>query len=78
YKVLATPNPKKHQTLRLSGLDGSKDYQVTGSGRTYYGDELMTVGLQLPTEFNGVNGGSAERGGDFQSQVFYLQKTEGR
>jgi alpha-galactosidase len=78
YKVLATPNPKKQQTLRLSGLDGSKMYKVAGREQTYYGDELMNVGLPLPTEFNGVNGGSAERGGDFQSQVFYLQKTEGR
>ncbi|MEH7480613.1 alpha-galactosidase [Neobacillus drentensis] len=77
YKVLATPNPKKQQTLRLSGLAESKMYKVAGSERTYYGDELMNVGLPLPTEFNGVNGGSAERGGDFQSQVFYLQKTEG-
>ncbi|PGY06968.1 alpha-galactosidase [Bacillus sp. AFS031507] len=77
YKVLATPNPKKKQTLRLSGLAESKMYKVAGSERTYYGDELMNVGLPLPTEFNGVNGGSAERGGDFQSQVFYLQKTEG-
>ncbi|MEY2192126.1 alpha-galactosidase [Neobacillus sp. BF23-41] len=77
YKVLATPNPKKKQTLRLSGLAESKIYKVAGSERTYYGDELMNVGLPLPTEFNGVNGGSAERGGDFQSQVFYLQKTEG-
>jgi alpha-galactosidase len=76
YKVLAAPNPNKHLTLRLSGLDESKDYKVTGSEQTYYGDELMTVGLRLPTEFNGVNGGSFERGGDFQSQVFYLRSTE--
>ena len=34
YKVLATPNPKKHQTLRLSGLDESKMYKVAGSERT--------------------------------------------
>ncbi|MBT2699580.1 alpha-galactosidase [Bacillus sp. ISL-40] len=78
YKVLATPNPKKQQTLRLSGLAESKMYKVAGREQTYYGDELMNVGLPLPTEFNGVNGGSAERGGDFQSQVFYLQKTEGK
>jgi alpha-galactosidase len=76
YKVLATPNPRKHQTLRLSGLDESKMYKVSGSERTFYGDELMNVGLPLPTEFNGCNGGSAERGGDFQSYVFYLKSIE--
>jgi alpha-galactosidase len=76
YKVLAAPNPKKQHTLRLNGLAESKEYKVAGSERTYFGDELMMVGLQLPTEFNGVNGGSFERGGDFQSQVFYLKRTE--
>jgi alpha-galactosidase len=76
YKVLATPNPKKQQMLRLSGLDESKNYKVAGCERYFYGDELMTVGLQLPTEFNGVNGGSFERGGDFQSYVFYLKSIE--
>jgi alpha-galactosidase len=76
YKVLATANPRKHQTLRLSGLDESKMYKVAGSERMFYGDELMQVGLPLPTEFNGVNGGDFERGGDFQSQVFYLKSME--
>lgn len=75
YKVLATPNAPKQQTLRLSGLDESTIYHVVGSNQSYYGDELMQVGLQLPTEFNGVNGKSAERGCDFQSQVFYLKST---
>ncbi|MFX3624372.1 MAG: alpha-galactosidase [Ectobacillus sp.] len=76
YKVLAMPNSQKHQTLRLSGLDESAVYSVSGSDRLYYGDELMEVGLKLPTEFNGVNGKKAERGGDFQSQVFYLKREE--
>lgn len=72
YKVLATPNSLKHQTLRLTGLDESLVYKAEGGGRTYYGDELMQVGLPLPTEFNGVNSGNATRSGDFQSRVFYL------
>jgi alpha-galactosidase len=76
YKVLATPSSRKQQTLRLSGLDESKTYSVIESGKTYYGDELMNVGLPLPIEFNGVNGQLAQRGGDFQSQVFYLKSTE--
>ncbi|TCN26636.1 alpha-galactosidase [Mesobacillus foraminis] len=76
YKVLATANPPKQQTLRLDGLDPSKVYQVPGLAQSFYGDELMAVGLPLPTEFNGVNRQKAERGGDFQSQVFYLQSTE--
>ncbi|MEH7010869.1 alpha-galactosidase [Neobacillus niacini] len=71
YKVLAAPNGRKHQTLRLCGVDEAKVYQV--AGRNYYGDELMQIGLQLPTEFNGVNSQKAKRGGDFQSQVFHIK-----
>jgi alpha-galactosidase len=73
YKVLAVPNSRKHQTLRLSGLDESKVYNT--EGRNYYGDELMQVGLPLPTEYNGVNSKQAKRGGDYQSQVFYIKST---
>jgi len=74
YKVLAEPNPRKQQTLRLTGLDESSSYEVNGS--YYYGDELMQAGLQLPIEFNGVNSRSAERSGDYQSHVFYLRQRE--
>ncbi|WP_042357211.1 alpha-galactosidase [Bacillus rubiinfantis] len=72
YKVLAEPTPPKQQTLKLIGLNESLEYKVSGHERSYFGDELMQAGLQLPTEFNGTNGGNAERGGDFQSLVFYL------
>ena len=71
YKVLATPNAQKQQNLRLRGLAKEKAYEV--GGRIYFGDELMHVGLQLPTEFNGVNRQVAKRGGDFHSNVFYLK-----
>jgi alpha-galactosidase len=74
YKVLATPNSRKQQTVKLSGLAEDMTYAV--EGKTYYGDELMQVGLQLPTEFNGVNRQVAKRGGDFQSHVFYLKIVE--
>ncbi|MGG5254420.1 alpha-galactosidase [Neobacillus sp. SM06] len=74
YKVLATPNSPKHQTLKLVGLDQEKVYQVNGLKQMFYGDELMQVGLPLPTEFNGVNGNNAKRGGDFQSEVFYFKQ----
>ncbi|WML54967.1 alpha-galactosidase [Neobacillus sp. PS3-12] len=77
YKVLATPNPPKQQTLKLTGLDASTVYEVNNEGQFYFGDELMQVGIQLPTEFNGANGRIAERGGDYQSQIFYLKRTDG-
>jgi alpha-galactosidase len=73
YKILATPNSRKQQNLRLSGLIEEIIYEAAGSNQTYYGDELMAIGLPLPTEFNGVNSQIAKRSSDFQSQVFYLK-----
>lgn len=75
YKVLATANPKKQQVLPLKGLDVNLLYEVNGE-KVYYGDELVYRGLPLPIEFNGVNGKLAERGGDYQSAVFYLNGRE--
>lgn len=75
YKVLATANPKKQQVLPLKGLDVNLLYEVNGE-KAYYGDELVYRGLPLPIEFNGVNGKLAERGGDYQSAVFYLNGRE--
>lgn len=75
YKVLATANPKKQQVLPLKGLDVNLLYEVNGE-KAYYGDELVYRGLPLPIEFNGVNGKLTERGGDYQSVVFYLNGRE--
>ncbi|MFC5774775.1 alpha-galactosidase [Ectobacillus antri] len=74
YQVLTSANPPKHKTLRLAGLDENRVYEVCG--KQFYGDELMTIGLPLPTEFNGVNGATAKRGGDYQSEVFYVKWVE--
>ncbi|WP_077617052.1 alpha-galactosidase [Bacillus sinesaloumensis] len=73
YKVLATPTTKKHQVLTLKGLDESISYTINGTEDIYYGDELMYRGLPLSVEFNGANGQHAERGGDYQSIVYYLK-----
>ncbi|WP_338780825.1 alpha-galactosidase [Metabacillus sp. FJAT-52054] len=74
YKTLAVPNPKKEQVIKLTGLDPDAAYSVEGRSRIYRGDELMRRGLNLSMEFNGVNAKYAERGGDFQSEVFLLKK----
>ncbi|MBM7604337.1 alpha-galactosidase [Metabacillus crassostreae] len=72
YKVLADANPKKEQVLLLKGLEKNLLYEINGEKESFYGDELMYRGLPLPTEFNGANGSFAKRGGDYQSEVFYL------
>lgn len=72
YKIMATSNPNKQQVLKLIGLDINLKYIVDGK-EEYYGDELLYNGLQLPIEFNGVNGKVAQRGGDHQSCIFSLK-----
>ncbi|MTW88038.1 alpha-galactosidase [Virgibacillus dakarensis] len=73
YKALATPNPEKQQVLLLKGLNEDGLYRCDAQGKTYYGDELMYRGLNLPIEYNGANADQAERSGDFQSAVFHLK-----
>ena len=75
YQVLAEATPKKIRTLKLAGLEADSTYKVNGA--KYGGDELMQRGIPLPIQYNGVNKQLAERGGDFQSHVFYLTKNGG-
>ncbi|MGB8000614.1 MAG: GH36 C-terminal domain-containing protein, partial [Anaerobacillus sp.] len=60
-----------NQFVKLRGLAPNRGYSI--DGEKFFGDELMQNGLPLPIEFNGANGEQAERGGDFQSKVFYLK-----
>ncbi|MED1561817.1 alpha-galactosidase [Alkalihalobacillus alcalophilus ATCC 27647 = CGMCC 1.3604] len=73
YKVLTTPNSKKQQILSLKGLDDDVLYTIEETKQSFCGDELMYRGLPLSIEFNGVNSNKAERGGDYQSVVYFLK-----
>ncbi|WLR48976.1 alpha-galactosidase [Halobacillus litoralis] len=74
YRAHYFPNPKNDQVLKLSGLDPEKRYEMEGSARTFYGDELMYHGLPLGVEFNGANHEKAERSGDHQSQLYVIKE----
>jgi len=74
YKVLGTMNGRKREFLRVEGLDPKSSYSISTLDGLFNGDELMYNGIPLPVEFNGANQSFAERGGDFQSKVFYLEK----
>ncbi|WP_088044289.1 alpha-galactosidase [Bacillus sp. EAC] len=76
YKVLATPNPKAYKTIKLAGLNPYSNYYLSGVNRTFKGDELMYNGIPLPLEFNGANKKIARRMGDFQSEVYYLVRSD--
>lgn len=80
YKVMATPNPKLKKLL-LTGLDPDKRYYCSRNDRTYYGDELMNMGLLLDMEFTGssvrkdsiTRKNSGTDAGDYTSQLYVLE-----
>lgn len=80
YKVLANPNPGS-QKIKLQGLDPGMEYICNRRKETYYGDELMNMGILLDTEFTGFSTRGADNlisysgsdQGDFTSQIYLLQ-----
>lgn len=80
YKVLASPNPKLKRLL-LTGLCPDMQYYCDKNQRTYYGDELMNMGLLLDLEFTGssvrkesvTKKNSGNDMGDFTSQLYVLE-----
>ena len=80
FAVKATPNPKLKK-LPLTGLDPDKRYYCSRNDRTYYGDELMNMGLLLDMEFTGSSArkdsvtkkNSGTDAGDFTSQMYVFE-----
>ncbi len=80
YKVLASSNPKLKKLL-LTGLDPDMLYRCSRAGETYYGDELMNMGLLMDPEFTGtyVRSASVTKAdsgtdqGDFTSHLYILE-----
>jgi alpha-galactosidase len=64
FRVLAEPNPV-FTRIRLKGLDGQAEYQVSETGQVFGGDFLMFAGLTIP---------KAKLAGDFQSVCWRLKK----
>ena len=67
--------------LPLTGLDPDKRYYCSRNDRTYYGDELMNMGLLLDMEFTGssvrkdsiTRKNSGTDAGDYTSQLYVLE-----
>lgn len=64
YKVLALPN-SRFFTIKLQGLLPDVQYELQGTGKTFYGDELMYLGFQLPVK--------TQNPGDFTSYLWKFQ-----
>ncbi|MFP3338739.1 GH36 C-terminal domain-containing protein, partial [Micrococcus sp. SIMBA_131] len=77
YQVLAEPNPS-FKRLCVKGLAPEKEYEVSGYEGTYYGDELMSAGIQLPGEYDGSQTGGLEESGDFSSYAFVISEHNDR
>ncbi len=78
YKILAVPNTSLKK-VNLVGLDN--DMQYLCNGKTYYGDELMNVGMIMETEFTGLIQADSYTGkytsgtdmGDFTSSIYVFE-----
>ncbi|SHJ84728.1 alpha-galactosidase [Geosporobacter subterraneus DSM 17957] len=49
FRILAKANPPLVSMLRLRGLDEGKDYELLGTDKVYGGDELIHVGINIPS-----------------------------
>lgn len=70
YQILAKPNAG-FTSVRLKGLNANEEYQMEGGSQTFFGDELMYVGLDV-----GKRPGKDEKSGDFHSWLFKLNAVE--
>ncbi len=64
FRVLAVPNGPISR-LKLRGLDSDKVYTVTGSNKTYSGEQLMYAGISIP-----------ELQGDYRSITWKLKSID--
>lgn len=72
YKVLNTVNDS-YTRIPLKGLDPDLCYENTITGKMYYGDELMNLGLITTDVSAGEAYGDLEPGGDFDSRLYIFK-----
>ncbi len=84
YKVLAKANDFK-KNIKLVGLDNNLEYKIEGYERTFFGDELLNIGVPITKVFTGANGFVLSENkdeiensgifgiGDYSSQIFVLE-----
>ncbi|WP_425454013.1 alpha-galactosidase [Companilactobacillus insicii] len=61
-RILSSGQPVFHEIF-LKGLNPDYKYRDVDTGKTYFGDELMNLGIYIP-DFNG----------DFQSKIYHFKK----
>lgn len=74
YQVLSRPN-EKYNRIKLKGLDEDKLYEIEGRHGTFYGDELMNIGIVLSKDYTGKTAEYYEREHeDFNSKIFVIKE----
>ncbi|WP_238918260.1 alpha-galactosidase [Clostridium sp. YIM B02555] len=74
YQALCIPN-EKYNRIKLQGLDSNKLYSIEGREGTYYGDELMNLGIILSKDYtDNSNEYWSRKREDFMSQLFVLNE----
>lgn len=72
YRVLADPDGKALEYLRLPFVDADLTYAISGRKQPMSGSVLQQFGLRLPYQLTGPNVDVAELSGDYQSAVLTL------
>jgi alpha-galactosidase len=67
YQVLSQPN-SGFRRINLQGLNTDIEYQIGGLPRTYYGDELMYIGVDLENQK-----ASKSESLDFHSRIYKIK-----
>lgn len=75
YRVMAKPDCRFNQ-LRLAGLDPDKLYSINGGEQTYYGDELMELGLVIIEKGDDCQSGRGNKPGDHYSKVYVIEEVK--
>lgn len=73
YTVLARPDSRFEQ-LKLAGLDPNRQYTIDGMEGSFYGDELMKLGLVIKEDSGDCQDEKGNIKGDFQSRVFKIRE----
>ena len=72
YRTLNHVN-MPYTRVRLHGLNPDFCYKEEGTGKSYYGDELMNIGLITTDSMSGQVVENTEEYGDFDSRLYVLR-----
>lgn len=74
YQVLSRPN-EEYKRIKLTGLDKNKLYKIEGKEGTFFGDELMSIGIVLSKDYTGKTAEYYSRKHeDFSSKIFVIKE----